>query len=129
MAMSGQNIQGSIVVYIIKAHPLDLPGEPHAFEWIHGNHAFDEELEALLGVFSPSEVTIIADPLPGGEGWHRLLAGLLDDQIRIVVTHLAPLAPAQRQQLIGICAQVGAHLVTPGDAGRNMTPGDHRSAL
>jgi len=124
--MPGLNSQHSIVVYIVKGHPLDIPGEPHAFEWIHGNHSFDKELEDLLGRFDPAHVALIDDPLPGGEGWQALLAGLLHDQVNIVVTHLAPLASAQRQQLIGICAQVGAHLVTPSDAGRNMTPGDWR---
>jgi hypothetical protein len=122
--MPENDSQHPIVVYIVSGHPLDLPGEPHTFEWIHGNHSFNEELEDLIGPFAPDSVSVIVDPMPGGEGWDRLLAGLLDNRTRIVITHLAPLASAQRQQLIGICAQVGAHLVTPSDAGRNMTPGD-----
>jgi len=124
--MAGLDPQHSIVVYMVKSHPLDIPGEPHAFEWIHGNHSFNNELEDLLGGFDPEQVAVINDPLPGGEGWQALLTGLLHNQVKIVVTHLAPLASAQRQQLIGICAQVGAHLVTPSDAGRNMTLGDRR---
>jgi hypothetical protein len=44
---------------------------------------------------------------------------LLAEQIQMVITHLAPLSSAQRQQLIGVCAQTGAQLITPGDAGRN----------
>ena len=124
--MTGLEPQHTIVVYVVRAHPLDIPGEPHGFEWIHGNHSFNEDLEDLIGKFDPDQVVLITDPLPGGEGWQTLLEGLLSKQVRIVVTHFAPLAPAQRQQLIGICAQVGAHLVTPSDAGRNMTPGDHR---
>lgn len=126
--MSELDPKHTIVVYLVRAHPLDIPGEPHAFEWIHGNHSFSEDLEDLIGPFDPDHVALITDPLPGGEGWHTMLDGLLKDHVKIVVTHLAPLAPAQRQQLIGICAQVGAHLVTPSDAGRNMTPGDHRIA-
>jgi hypothetical protein len=45
----------------------------------------------------------------------------------MVVTHLAPLSSAQRQQLIGICAQVGTQLITPGDAGRNRPAGKENS--
>ncbi len=60
-----------------KAHPLDIPGEPHTFEWIHGNHCFNEEFGDLIGSFRPEQVAVIADPLPGGEGWQELLAGLL----------------------------------------------------
>lgn len=124
-AMAGLQAQHSIVVYMVKGHPLDLPGEPHTFEWIHGNHKFEEELEALIGPYDPESLSVITDPLPGGDGWRDLLEGLLDERVHLVVTHLAPLTSAQRQQLIGICAQVGAQLVTPSDAGRNMRAGDH----
>jgi hypothetical protein len=41
---------------------------------------------------------------------------LKNERFHTVVTHLAPLSSAQRQQLIGICALSGAQLVTPGNA-------------
>lgn len=113
---------------MVNGHPLDIPGEPHTFEWFHGNRSFKEDLQDLIGPFNPQDVAVIVDPLPGGQGWQNMLSGLLDHRIRLVVTHLALFSSAQRQQLIGVCAQVGAQLVTPSDAGRNMTPGDRRIA-
>jgi hypothetical protein len=62
---------------------------------------------------------MLVDDAPAGPQWDRLLSGLLGENVRMVVTHLAPLSSAQRQQLIGICAQTGAQLITPGDAGRS----------
>jgi hypothetical protein len=47
----------------------------------------------------------------------------------MVVTHLAPLSPAQRQQLIGVCAATGAQLITPGDAGRTRADGGARRSI
>jgi hypothetical protein len=63
---------------------------------------------------------MLVDEEPAGNAWDRLLEGLLSENIQMVITHLAPLSSAQRQQLIGMCAQSGAQLITPGDAGRNL---------
>lgn len=40
----------------------------------------------------------------------------------MVITHLAPLTSAQRQQLIAFCAQAGTQLITPGNAGLRRLP-------
>lgn len=109
-----------IVVYIVERHPLDLPDSRHTFQWINDNHGFRRELEAMLGTELPVEVTVLRDSGPGGAGWNQLLDALTAGKVKMVITHLAPLTPVQRQQLIGVCAEVGAQLVTPGDAGRNQ---------
>jgi hypothetical protein len=77
-----------------------------------------DELEGLIGPFDEREVIVLTDETPAGPEWDFLLENLLHEDVRMVVTHLAPLSSAQRQQLIGICAQTGTQLITPGDAGR-----------
>jgi hypothetical protein len=108
-----------IVVYVIERHPLERPDSPNRFTWLHTDNGYRRELEGLLGPYDPSQTSILVDPYPAGPAWRDLLAALMREQVRAVVTHLAPLTSAQRQQLIGVCAQSGAHLITPADAGRN----------
>lgn len=96
-----------------------------AFRWLHVDNDFKRELEGLIGpkAYDEDDMTMLIDETPGGSEWQRLLRGLLDEEVRMVVTHLAPLPSAKRQQLIGVCAETGAHLVTPADAGRTWTSG------
>ena len=118
-----------IVVYIVERHPLDLPETGPIFRWLHTEDDFRRQLEGLLGAYDPDELTVVTDTHPAGDGWRALLAALLEEQVRTVITHLALLSSAQRQQLIGVCAQTGARLITPGDAGRpRRGPGAPRSA-
>ncbi len=118
-----------IVVYLIERHPLDLPETGPIFSWLQFDNDFRRDLEGFIGSYDEANLTILIDKEPASTKWRRLLDGLLNEQVRMVVTHLAPLSSAQRQQLIGICAQTGARLITPGDAGRNR-PGleEFRSA-
>lgn len=118
--MTGDLSIEPIVVYIIERHPLDLPDSRHSFQWINDNHGFQRELEAMVGSKMPAEVTVLRDGGPGGNGWNQMLEALAAGKVKMVITHLAPLTPMQRQQLIGVCAEAGAQLVTPGDAGRNQ---------
>lgn len=108
-----------IVIYIIEKHPLDTSDRGAGFRWIEWENAYEQELRDLIGPFNPNEVSILIDPTPAGSAWSQMLDGLLSNQVRKVITHLAPLSPAQRQQLIGVCAQMGAQLITPSDAGRS----------
>ena len=108
-----------IVVYLIERHPLDLPETGPLFEWLRLQEDFLDELEELIGTFDQDDLSILVDKHPGGPSWRDLLQALLDEEVQMVVTHLAPLSSAQRQQLIGICDQMGAQLITPADAGRN----------
>ncbi len=108
-----------IVVYLIEQHPLDMPETGPLFRWLKFDNDFKRELEGLIGPFDEGDLTLLVDKQPAGPAWTQLLKGLLAEQIQMVVTHLAPLSSAQRQQLIGVCAQTGAQLITPGDAGRN----------
>ncbi|HEY42832.1 MAG TPA: hypothetical protein G4O11_02500 [Anaerolineae bacterium] len=117
-----------IVVYLIEQHPLDLPETGPLFRWLELDNDFKRELEGLIGPFDENDLTMLVDKHPAGSAWKQLLKGLLDEQIQMVITHLAPLSSAQRQQLIGICAQTGAQLITPGDAGRNRL-GEERSRI
>ncbi|KPK89089.1 MAG: hypothetical protein AMJ88_18085 [Anaerolineae bacterium SM23_ 63] len=117
-----------IVVYLIEQHPLDLPETGPLFRWLELDNDFKRELEGLIGPFDENDLTMLVDKPPAGSAWKQLLKGLLDEQIQMVITHLAPLSSAQRQQLIGICAQTGAQLITPGDAGRNRL-GEERSRI
>ena len=78
-----------------------------------------EELKGFIGPFDPTHLRIQIDEEPAGSGWHELLDDLVDGNVETVITHLAPLSPGQRQQLIGVCAYAGARLVTPGHGGRN----------
>jgi hypothetical protein len=110
----------TVLVYIIQHHPLDSPDAASAFRWLHQDNGYRRSLEGLLGSpFRAEDLEILIDDQPAGPAWRRLLASLLEERVAAVVTHLAPLSSAQRQQLIGVCAQTGAQLVTPGDAGRN----------
>lgn len=108
-----------IVVYLIEQHPLDMPETGPLFRWLKIDNDFKRELEGLIGPFDENDLTLLVDKHPAGPAWKQLLKGLLTEQIQMVITHLAPLSSAQRQQLIGVCAQTGAQLITPGDAGRN----------
>ena len=105
-----------IALYIIEKHPLAIDDTP--FEWISSDGLFHQQLEDLIGPYDPDQVSVLVDPGPAGERWRQLLEGILERRITMVITHLAPLSAAQRQQLIGVCAQAGAQLITPGDAGR-----------
>lgn len=115
-----------IVVYLIERHPLDIPETGPLFEWLRLQVDFQEELEELVGPFDQDELTILVDKHPSGPSWRQLLQSLMNEQVRMVITHLAPLSSAQRQQLIGLCDQMGAQLITPADAGRN-NPGEDPS--
>lgn len=108
-----------IAVYRVEHHPLEQPDTDDGFRWIGDDQDLQRDLQNLVGPVDPDEVTVLVDDAPGGESWDRLLSALLAQQVRMVITHLAPLSSAQRQQLIGMCAQTGAQLITPSDAGRN----------
>jgi hypothetical protein len=109
-----------IAIYLVDDHPLQLAVAGPPFRWLQVE-SLDTELNGLIGRYEPDQVTILIDRIPAGPAWEQLLGALLNERVRMVITHLAPLSPAQRQQLIGLCAQVGAQLITPGDAGRNRT--------
>ena len=117
-----------IVVYLIEQHPLDMPETGPLFRWLKIDNDFKRELEGLIGPFDENDLTVLVDKHPAGPAWKQLLNGLLAEQIQMVITHLAPLSSAQRQQLIGVCAQTGTQLITPGDAGRNRH-GEGRSRI
>lgn len=108
-----------IVIYLVERHPLDLPETGPVFQWLHTDNDYQRQLEDLLGPYDKERLTMMVDSQPAGPAWREMLEGLLDESIDKVVTHLAPLSSAQRQQLIGVCAQTGTQLVTPGDAGRS----------
>jgi hypothetical protein len=112
-----------IAVYLIEHHPLQLSQPESGFDWFHADQDLEAELESLIGPHDPEMVTVLTDEEPAGPQWQRLLEAVMDEEIRMVITHLAPLTTAQRQQLIAICAQSGTQLITPSDAGRNR-PGD-----
>lgn len=116
--MGETNLQ-PIALYMIERHPLESPDGDSRFRWIGKQEDIQGELHDLIGEHDPEQVSVLVDSTPAGPAWERLLGALLDGQIRMVITHLAPLSSAQRQQLIGICAQTGAQLITPSDAGRN----------
>jgi hypothetical protein len=108
-----------IVLYLIERHPLDLSDTQPKFQWLTQIDPHSEELEALIGPHQTEDLAILVDEEPGGPNWDLLLQALIQAKVNKVVTHLALLSPAQRQQLIGICDQMGAQLITPGDAGRS----------
>lgn len=108
-----------IIVYMVRQHPLEKDSPRPPFRWLHTENDFRRQLEKLIGPFDDTQLSMIVDDLPAGPGWGVLLQALGEERVRMVVTHLAPLTPAQRQQLIGVCAETGARLVTPADAGRN----------
>jgi len=112
-----------IVVYLLERHPLERSDKGPVFQWLHFDNNHKRQLKQWLGPHDPEQLTFLIDEEPSGEAWTRLIAGLMDGQIKRVVTHLAPLTNAQRHLLIGTCAQVGAQLITPSDAGRNRDDG------
>jgi hypothetical protein len=119
----------TVLVYLIQHHPLDGPDSSSAFRWLHTDNGYRRSLEGLLGSpFRAEDLEILVDDRPAGPAWQRLLASLLEEKVTAVVTHLAPLSSAQRQQLIGMCAQTGAQLVTPADAGRTPQTQTSRSS-
>jgi hypothetical protein len=120
VGLAEANTERPIVVYLVERHPLDIPETGPVFEWLHTDNDYRRQLEDLLGPYDKERLTLLVDPHPAGPAWHQLLDSLLGEQIDKVVTHLAPLSSAQRQQLIGVCAQTGVQLVTPGDAGRSL---------
>ena len=108
-----------IIVYMVSRHPLEKQNEGSPFQWLHTDNGFMEELNGLIGAFDPTHLSILVDDAPAGDAWIKLLDDLVERRVQTVITHLAPLSPGQRQQLIGVCAYAGARLVTPGDGGRN----------
>lgn len=109
----------SITLYMIERHPLEK-GASSRFRWIRSGSGLHQDLTNLIGPHNEEDVALLVDERPGGEAWEQLLAAVLDGRVEMVVTHLAPLTSAQRQQLIGLCAQTGVQLITPSDAGRNQ---------
>ena len=126
--MSTPEDLGSIVVYMVEQHPLEPGGRTPGFRWLHSNGGSRDELRGLIGVFDDDQLRMLVDERPAGPAWDQLLSALSAEQVKMVITHLAPLSSAQRQQLIGMCAQSGAQLITPGDAGRNR-PGGNSGTL
>jgi hypothetical protein len=116
--MTSQADPGTTALYIIRRHPLQVDSGA-GFEWIDLSSDLQAQLQGLAGNIQLDEVEIFEDEQPAGPAWERLIAALQSERIRQVITHMAPLSSAQRQQLIGVCADMGAHLVTPSDAGRN----------
>jgi hypothetical protein len=104
---------------MVSHHPLETHDEIPPFQWLHSDNGFMEEIKGFIGPFDPTHLRIQIDEKPAGSAWIRLLDDLVDGNVDTVITHLAPLSPGQRQQLIGVCAYAGARLVTPGDGGRN----------
>ena len=115
-----------IVVYLIDRHPLEVSEAGSSFRWLHLENDFERELEGYIGPYDPDQLSVLVDEQPAGSAWRTLLDHLLREQVELVVTHLAPLSPVQRQQLIGVCAQVGTQLITPSDAGRNRQNGRNK---
>jgi hypothetical protein len=109
----------AIAVYLVEHHPLEQPDTRDAFHWIGDEEELQRDLQNLIGPVELDQVSVLLDEEPVGENWDRLLSAVLAQKVRMVITHLAPLTSAQRQQLIGVCAQSGAQLITPSDAGRN----------
>lgn len=106
----------SIVVYVVDPPPLSTPKTGPLFPFLADRSSMRENLEGLIGPHDPDSVVLLVDPHPGGPGWEALLEGIQEERVEILVTHLAPLSSAQRQQLIGMCALSGVQLVTPGNA-------------
>lgn len=109
-----------IALYIVERHPLEHDSASR-FRWIRSGADLHQDLAQYIGPHNEDDVSVLVDDSPGGEAWERLLAAVLGGGVERVVTHLAPLTSAQRQQLIGICADSGVQLITPSDAGRNRT--------
>jgi hypothetical protein len=108
-----------IVLYRVEHHPLEIPDGGAGFRWIGDDPELWHDLQDLIGPVDRDDVSLLVDAEPAGENWERLLEAVLANRVKMVITHLAPLSSAQRQQLIGVCAQSGVQLITPSDAGRN----------
>lgn len=104
---------------MVQHHPLESTEEGEFFRWLHFDEDLRDQLEGIIGQYDPGKLTLLVDDEPAGEAWDQLLEDLIQERIHSLVTHLAPLSAAQRHQLIGLCAEVGTHLITPSDAGRN----------
>jgi len=116
--MSGNGIK-PVVVYMVSRHPLESPNEAHPFQWLHTDNGFMEEIKGFVGHFDPADLSVLVDDKPAESAWIEFMGELIEGNVQTVITHLAPLSPGQRQQLIGVCAYAGVRLVTPGDGGRN----------
>jgi hypothetical protein len=112
----------AIAVYLVDRHRVATPETGPLFHWLGKERDVRADLVDLLGPHDPRSVRFLVDTSPAGPAWEELLSGLRQERFQVVVTHLAPLSSAQRQQLIGICALCGAQLVTPGNA-IGATPG------
>ncbi len=106
----------SIVVYVVDPPPLSFPENAPLFPWLADPGSMHENLDGLLGPHDPDSVVLLIDDTPGGPAWESLLEEIREERVQVLVTHLAPLSAAQRQQLIGMCALSGVQLVTPGNA-------------
>lgn len=106
----------AIAVYLIDRPRLSIPETGPLFRWLGKDGDVQKDLENLLGPHDGHTVRLMIDTVPGGPAWDELLTGLKAERFHTVVTHLALLSSAQRQQLIGVCALSGAQLVTPGNA-------------
>jgi hypothetical protein len=115
----------AIAVYLIDRPRLSLPETGPLFRWLGKEGDMRADLEDLLGPHDSSTIHMLVDSVPAGAAWGELLEGLKHERYQTVVTHLALLTAAQRQQLIGVCALSGAQLVTPGNAIGATQPG-HR---
>ncbi len=106
----------AIAVYLIDRPPLSIPETGPLFRWLGKERDMRSDLEDLLGPYDQHSVHLLIDAVSAGAAWEELMDGLKQERFQTVVTHLAPLSSAQRQQLIGVCALSGAQLVTPGNA-------------
>jgi hypothetical protein len=113
----------AIAVYLIDRPRLSLPETGPLFRWLGKEGDMRADLEDLLGPHDPATIHLLIDSTPAGAAWVELLDGLKHERFQTVVTHLATLSSAQRQQLIGVCALSGAQLVTPGNAIGATKPG------
>jgi hypothetical protein len=121
--MDTQSAIKPIVVYLIERHPLDLPEDGPIFQWLHFDNNFKRQLKEWIGPHDPEAISFLIDEEPSGDAWKQLIESLNQGTVKRVVTHLAPLSNAQRHLLIGVCAETGAQLITPSDAGRNRSDG------
>ena len=114
--LESPSVVQAIAVYVIDRPRLSLPETGPLFRWLGRDGNLRADLETLLGPHDPNAIHLLVDSEPAGPSWVELLDGLKNERFHTVVTHLAPLTSAQRQQLIGVCALSGAQLVTPGNA-------------
>jgi len=126
--LESPSVVQAIAVYVIDRPRLSLPETGPLFRWLGKTGSVQTDLEDLLGPHDSEAIHLLVDMAPGGPAWTELLDGLKREQFHTVVTHLAPLSSAQRQQLIGVCALCGAQLVTPGNAIGATQPNPRGSA-